>query len=68
MDEFGNRTVMSTEHLTIDPGREKMATDAVVRMDSPNLEQTAIGMEASLEDDLITFLRNVQGVYFVRPN
>jgi len=63
LDDFGNRTVLSTEFLTIDPANETMQTDQPVAMHTANLQQRAIGMFAQLDGDEILFIRNGEGHY-----
>jgi LPS export ABC transporter protein LptC len=67
LDDFGNRTVLSTEFLTIDPANETMQTDQAVAMHTPNIQQRAIGMFAQLDGDEILFIRNGEGRYEIRP-
>jgi LPS export ABC transporter protein LptC len=67
LDDFGNRTVLSTEFLTIDPANETMQTDQAVAMHTPNIQQRAIGMFAQLDSDEILFIRNGEGRYEIRP-
>ena len=63
LDEFGNRTVLSTEFLSIDTQTETMQTDLAVSMKTTNIEQTAIGLFADLNTDEIQFLQNTVGRY-----
>ena len=67
MDDFGNRTVLSTQFLTIDPANETMQTDQPVAMRTPNIQQRAIGMFAQLDGDEILFIRNGEGRYEINP-
>ena len=68
LDEFGNRTVLNTDYLNVNTRLETLETEAAVRMSSKSLSQSAIGMQASLVDETITFVRDVQGVYIVPRN
>ena len=63
LDEFGNRTVLSTEFLSIDTQAETMETSYAVSMKTTNLEQSAIGLFADLNSDQIHFLRETVGRY-----
>ncbi len=62
-DEFGNRTLMSTELLTVDPELEILKTDKPVSVVTETLRQSSIGMLANLKLDEITFLREIKGRY-----
>lgn len=68
LDEFGNRTVMSTEFLQVDPNNETLQTNRAVKLITPNLQQTSIGMFADLKVDEIIFHRNIRGYYEYTPN
>lgn len=61
LDEFGNRTLMSTESLTLSPDTEILETDQAVSFMTPALQQSSIGMLANLKTDEITFLRETRG-------
>lgn len=61
LDEFGNRTVMSTEFLTLNPDSEILETDQPVSVVTSALQQSSIGMIAKLKTDEITFLREIRG-------
>ena len=61
LDEFGNRTLMSTEFLTLNPDSEILETDQPVSVVTSALQQSSIGMIAKLRTDEITFLREVRG-------
>ena len=61
LDEFGNRTLMSTEFLTLNPDTEVLETDQAVSFVTPALQQSSIGMLANLKTDEITFLREIRG-------
>ncbi len=63
LDEFGHRTVLSTEFLSIDTHAETMQTNLPVSMKTTNIEQTAIGLFADLNTDEIQFLQNTAGRY-----
>lgn len=68
LDEFGNRTVMSTEFLELDPQNETLQTDQAVTLVTSNLQQSSIGMFADLKIDEITFHRDIRGFYEQAPN
>lgn len=61
LDEFGNRTLMSTEFLTLNPESEILETDQPVSVVTSALQLSSIGMIAKLRTDEITFLREVKG-------
>ena len=63
LDEFGNRTVMSTEFLTLNTKLEILETDQQVSIITSALQQSSIGMVAKLRTDEINFLREVRGRY-----
>lgn len=68
LDEFGNRTVMSTEFLEVDPQLETLQTDRPVTLVTSNLQQSSIGMFADLKIDEIVFHRDIRGHYEQAPN
>ena len=63
LDEFGNRTIMSTDFLAIDPQNETLQTNRPVTLVTSNLQQSSIGMFADLKIDEIIFHRNIRGHY-----
>lgn len=63
LDELGNRTLMSTEFLTLNPDSEILETDQAVSVVTQSLEQSSIGMTANLRLDEILFLREIKGRY-----
>lgn len=63
LDDFGNKTLMSTEFLTLDPNLEILETDNPVSVVTNTLHQSSIGMIADLKLDEITFLRQIRGRY-----
>ena len=63
LDDFGNRTLISTEFLTLNPESEILETDLAVSVVTKALEQSSIGMLANLKTDEITFLREIKGRY-----
>lgn len=67
IDEFGNRTVMTTEKLLLNPHTETLSTDAAVVVETSSIKQTAIGMVARLESDEIVFHRDIRGIYEQLP-
>jgi LPS export ABC transporter protein LptC len=62
-DSLGNRTVIATDFLTVDPINELLNTEVLVTIFSEDLEQTAIGMQADLSSDEYVFLRQTRGRY-----
>jgi len=63
LDAFGNRTVMSTEFLTLNTKSEILETDHEVSIITSALQQSSIGMIAKLRSDEINFLREIRGRY-----
>jgi len=63
LDEFGNRTLMSTEFLTLNPESEILETDQPVSVVTSTLHLTSIGMIAKLKTDEITFQSEIRGRY-----
>lgn len=63
LDEFGNRVLMSTEFLTLNPESEILETDQPVSVVTSALQLSSIGMIAKLRTDEITFLREIRGRY-----
>ena len=68
LDEFGNRTVMSTEFLTLNMKSEILETDHPVLIITSALQQSSIGMVAKLRTDEINFLREIRGRYVQAKN
>lgn len=68
LDEFGNRILMSTEFLTLNPESEILETDQPVTLVTSALQQSSIGMIANLKSDEITFLRDNRGRYAATTN
>ena len=63
LDKFGNKTLMSTEFLTLNPKSEILETDQPVSVVTSALQLSSIGMIAKLRTDEITFLREIRGRY-----
>ena len=63
IDEFGNRTVLSTEFLSLHPDMETLETDQAVTLVTTNLQQSSIGMFADLKSDEIFFHSDNKGSY-----
>jgi lipopolysaccharide export system protein LptC len=63
LDEFGNRMLISTEFLTLNPESEILKTDQPVSVVTSALQLSSIGMIAKLRTDEITFLREIRGRY-----
>ena len=63
LDDFGNRTILETDFLEIDPGQETIQTDRLVSMRTTNIQQRAEGLFANLADDSLLFFRNSKGKY-----
>jgi len=63
LDEFGNRTVLMTDYLEINPDSETMQTDRLVTMTTTNIQQHGEGLFADLTKDELLFYRNNEGSY-----
>lgn len=63
LDDFGNRTILQTQFLEIDPEQETMQTDRLVTMTTTNIRQQGEGLFANLGSDELLFQRNNQGSY-----
>ena len=63
LDKFGNKTLMSTEFLTLNPKSEILETDQPVSVVTSALQLSSIGIIAKLRTDEITFLREIRGLY-----
>jgi|TARA_B110000881_G_scaffold98103_1_gene86265 LPS export ABC transporter protein LptC len=63
LDESGNRTMMSTEFLTLNTESAILETDQPVSIVTSALQQSSIGMIAKLRTDEINFLREIRGRY-----
>jgi len=63
LDGIGNRTLMTTEFLTLNPESEILETDQAVSVVTETIEQSSVGMIANLRQDEITFLREIKGHY-----
>ena len=68
LDKFGNRTILTTDFLSMDPAQEILSTDFFVTMYSENHEQSAIGMQVDLTNDEYIFQRQVKGRYAAEIN
>ena len=63
VDEFGNRTVLSSEFLSLNPQMETLETDQAVTLVTTNFRQTSIGMFVDLTTEKIFFHRSNRGSY-----
>ena len=63
LDKFGNKTLMSTEFLTLNPKSEILETNQPVSVVTSALQLSSIGIIAKLRTDEITFLREIRGLY-----
>ena len=68
LDEYGNKTIMSTEYLIVDPDKETLETDHPVTFLTSNLQQSSSGMFANLKINEIIFHSNIRGFYEQIPN
>lgn len=63
LDDFGNRTLLQTDYLELDPHEETMETDRLVTMTTTNIRQVGTGMFADLTKDELEFYRDNEGIY-----
>ena len=63
LDDFGNRTIMSTEFLELNPQNKTLETDQAIRLVTSTLQQSSTGMFANLKIDKIIFHRDIRGSY-----
>ena len=63
LHEFGNRMLISTEFLEVDPMNEILKTDQRVEYKMANIQHSAAGMIANLQDEEIIFREDVRGSY-----
>ena len=63
LDKFGNKILMSSEFITLNPESEILETDQPVSVVTSALQLSSIGMIAKLRTDEITFLREIRGRY-----
>lgn len=66
IDVFGNRTMLATEFLSVDPESEILKTDLFVTILGENFEQTSVGMQVNLQNDEFQFYRDIRGRYGIR--
>lgn len=63
LDQNGNRTVMTTDQLSVSPQTETLSTDRPVVVETGAIRQTATGMIANLTTDEIVFHKETRGLY-----
>ncbi|MEZ5491352.1 MAG: LPS export ABC transporter periplasmic protein LptC [Gammaproteobacteria bacterium] len=63
LDDSGNRTVLLTQTLSVDPTRDVLTTEADVSMVGEDFEQSATGMRVNLDTEEYIFHRDVRGRY-----
>ncbi|MBT8146196.1 MAG: LPS export ABC transporter periplasmic protein LptC [Gammaproteobacteria bacterium] len=68
LDQFGNRTVLATEILTLEPALDVLTTEAAVTMVSNTFEQSATGMRVDLNTEEYVFHQDVRGRYAAPQN
>lgn len=68
LDEFGNRTVITTQKLFLNPQAETLMTDQPVVVETSTIRQSAVGMNADLNSDEIIFHRDIRGTYVHPPS
>jgi LPS export ABC transporter protein LptC len=64
-DDVGNRTVMTTQKLMLNPQLETLKTDQPVVVETSSIRQSAVGMDADSNE--IVFHRNIRGIYVQPP-
>ncbi|MCB1670127.1 MAG: LPS export ABC transporter periplasmic protein LptC [Gammaproteobacteria bacterium] len=68
LDDTGNRIVLLTDTLDIDPAGEVLSTNAIVTMMGDGFEQSATGMRLNLNTEDYLFYRDVKGRYAATQN
>lgn len=63
MDDYGNKIVITTEFLTVDPNLNSLETAEAVKVVTDNIEQTSIGMYADLTREIIVLKKDIRGKY-----
>ena len=63
LDAFGNRTVMSTEFIELNPQNKTLETAQAIKLVTSTLQQSSTGMFANLKIDEIIFHRDIRGYY-----
>ena len=63
LDKFGNKIIISTELLEIDPVNEILKTDRRVNYESSNIHHSSVGMFANLSENRISFVKDIRGFY-----
>ena len=68
LDDSGNRTVLLTQTLSVEPARDVLTTEATVSMIGEDFEQSATGMRVNLDTEEYIFYRDVRGSYAASQN
>ena len=68
LDQFGNRTVLATEILTLEPAEDILTTEAAVTIVGDVFEQSAVGMRVDLNSEEYVFHQDVRGRYAAPRN
>lgn len=68
IDVRGNRTVLATDVLYVDPSAQTLDTSGFVTLDGENFQQSATGMRINLATEVYEFQRDIRGRYAVPAN
>jgi len=69
VNEYGNRTTMTTNSLDVNFDKEQLSTQESVLVETDVLTQTSMGMFADLIKDETVFHQDIQGTYeYENPN
>lgn len=63
LDKFGNRALVNTEHLLVDPDSKTAETELPVTLQTRNIAHSATGLYLDFENERMTFLRDNEGSY-----
>ena len=64
----GNRSVLSTEILTVEPALDLLTTEAAVTMTNSSFEQSATGMRVDIDSEEYVFHQDIRGRYEAAQN
>lgn len=68
VDDYGNRSTLTTDYLQFDPQLETLQTNSLVTYQTNTIQQTALGLFANLEQERIQFHNDVRGSYVQMEN
>lgn len=66
-DNKTQNSTLKTEHITYNPSKGELQTDAKVLLTQPSGSTTATGLKANLETGQYQLLNDVQGIYYLNP-